>query len=54
MSILANYRSNQKDKRALRRPSELEFAIADSIDYVNPAHWDAVDAMTQQRSQAQR
>ncbi|HEX4330378.1 MAG TPA: GNAT family N-acetyltransferase [Burkholderiales bacterium] len=42
MSILANYRSNQKDKRALRRPSELEFAIADGIDYVNPAHWDAV------------
>jgi len=42
MSILANYRSNQKDKRALRRPSELEFAITDGIDYVNPAHWDAV------------
>ncbi|MDB5803723.1 MAG: family N-acetyltransferase [Betaproteobacteria bacterium] len=44
MSILAHYRSNLKDKRALRRPSELEFAIADGIDYVNPAHWDAVTA----------
>ena len=40
MSILSNY----KDKRALRRASALEFAIADGIDYVNPAHWDAVTA----------
>ena len=44
MSLLRHLRDNQRDKRALRRPSELEFAIADGIDYVNPAHWDAVTA----------
>jgi predicted N-acyltransferase len=42
MSLLSNIRDNQRDKRALRRPSESEFAITDGIDYVNPAHWDAV------------
>jgi hypothetical protein len=40
MSIISRYR----DQRALRRPSELEFVIADGIDYLNPAHWDAVCA----------
>lgn len=44
MSLLTDYRKNRKDKRALRRPSELEFAITDGIGYVNPAHWDAVTA----------
>ncbi|HEY4371822.1 MAG TPA: GNAT family N-acetyltransferase [Burkholderiales bacterium] len=44
MSLLSDYRKNQKDKRALRRASELEFAIADGVDYVNPAHWDAITA----------
>ncbi len=44
MSIISRYRVQQRDKRALRRPSDLEFAIADGIDYVNPAHWDAVTA----------
>jgi hypothetical protein len=44
MSMISRYRVQQRDKRALRRPSELEFAIADGIDYVNPAHWDALTA----------
>lgn len=42
--MLSTYRQALKDKRALRRPSELEFAIADGIAYLNPAHWDAVTA----------
>jgi predicted N-acyltransferase len=44
MSLLANFRDYHRDKRALRRPSECEYAITDGIDYVNPAHWDAVVA----------
>jgi len=44
MSLISQIRDNQRDKRALRRPSELEFAITDGIAYVNPAHWDTVAA----------
>ena len=44
MSIISRYVVAQRDKRALRRPSEMEFAIADGIGYVNPAHWDKVTA----------
>jgi hypothetical protein len=44
MSLISRYREQRRDKLALRRPSELEFSIADGIDYLNPAHWDQVAA----------
>ena len=35
-----------RKRQARRTPSGLDFVLSDRIDFVNPAHWDALAAQT--------